>query len=118
MGMTEAEVVRTMGTDPTAVVRDRAGAIRLKRLMFRPSRLLPAVTATPVYVEVDADRDRAVRFVCREVFMRTDPLLGALEAGLVRTAADALTVLRQASQPLGRMGAGWLAQQERRLYRA
>jgi hypothetical protein len=42
-------------------------------------------------------------------------LVGALEVGLVRTAEDALTVLRQASQPLGPMGAEWLAQQERRL---
>jgi hypothetical protein len=32
-------------------------------------------------------------------------LVGALEAGLVRTAEDTLTVLRQASQPLGPMGA-------------
>src|SRR5688572_13553260 len=45
-------------------------------------------------------------------------LVGALEAGLVRTAEDALTVLRQASQPLGPMGAEWLAQQERRLDKA
>jgi hypothetical protein len=42
-------------------------------------------------------------------------LVGALEAGLVRTAEDALTVLRQASQPLGPMGAEWLKRQERRL---
>jgi hypothetical protein len=42
-------------------------------------------------------------------------LVGALEAGLVRTAEDALTVLRQASQPLGPMGAEWLRQQERDL---
>ena len=42
-------------------------------------------------------------------------LVGALEAGLVRTAEDALTVLRQASQPLGPMGAEWLEQQERGL---
>jgi hypothetical protein len=42
-------------------------------------------------------------------------LVGALEAGLVRTAEDALTVLRQASQPLGPMGAEWLARQERDL---
>jgi hypothetical protein len=41
-------------------------------------------------------------------------LVGALEAGLVRTAEDALTVLRQASQPLGPM-AEWLARQERDL---
>ncbi|HEV8150713.1 MAG TPA: hypothetical protein VGP61_11060 [Gemmatimonadales bacterium] len=42
-------------------------------------------------------------------------LVGALEAGLVRTAEDTLTVLRQASAPLGPMGAEWLAQEERRL---
>ena len=40
-------------------------------------------------------------------------LVGALEAGLVRTAEDVVTVLRQASRPLGPMGAEWLAQQER-----
>jgi hypothetical protein len=45
-------------------------------------------------------------------------LVGALEAGLVRTAEDALTVLRQASALLGPMGAAWLAQQERRLDKA
>jgi hypothetical protein len=32
-------------------------------------------------------------------------LVGATEEGLVRTAADTLTVLRQASAPLGPMGA-------------
>jgi hypothetical protein len=42
-------------------------------------------------------------------------LVGALEAGLVRTAEDALTVPRQASQPLGPMGAEWLQRQERDL---
>ena len=42
-------------------------------------------------------------------------LVGALEAGLVRTAEDALTVLRQASQPLGPMGAEWLKRQGRDL---
>jgi hypothetical protein len=42
-------------------------------------------------------------------------LVGALEAGLVRTAEDALTVLPQASQPLGPMGAEWLEWQERGL---
>ena len=44
-------------------------------------------------------------------------LVGALESGLVRTAEDALTVLRQASQPLGPMGAEWLKRQERGLER-
>jgi hypothetical protein len=41
--------------------------------------------------------------------------VGAIEAGLVRTAEDALIVLRQASQPLGPMGAEWLNSQERNL---
>jgi hypothetical protein len=41
--------------------------------------------------------------------------MGALEAGLVRTAEDAFTVLRQASQPLGPMGEEWLKRQEREL---
>ena len=45
-------------------------------------------------------------------------LVGALEAGLVRTAEDALTVLRQATQPLGPMGAEWLKRQERGLDQA
>jgi len=42
-------------------------------------------------------------------------LLGALEAGLVRTMEDALTVLWQASKPLGPMGDDWLKLQERLL---
>jgi hypothetical protein len=39
-------------------------------------------------------------------------LAGALEAGLVPAAEDALIVLRQATQPLGPMGAEWLQRQE------
>jgi hypothetical protein len=39
-------------------------------------------------------------------------LLGALETGLVRTMEDALTILRQASKPLGPMGDEWLKLQE------
>ena len=42
-------------------------------------------------------------------------LVAAIEAGLVRTAEDALTVLRQASHPLGPTGAAWLNRQEREL---
>jgi hypothetical protein len=41
----------------------------------------------------------------------------AIEAGLVRTMEDGLSVLRQASQPLGPMGAEWLARPERALKR-
>jgi hypothetical protein len=42
-------------------------------------------------------------------------LLGALEAGLVRTMEDAVTVLKRARAPLGPMGAEWLEAQEREL---
>jgi hypothetical protein len=44
-------------------------------------------------------------------------LASAIEAGLIRTMEDVLSVLRQASQPLGPMGAEWLARQERALKR-
>jgi hypothetical protein len=40
---------------------------------------------------------------------------GALEAALVRAMTDVFTVLRQASQPLGPMGAEWLDRQDRAL---
>ena len=42
-------------------------------------------------------------------------MVGAIEVGLIRSAEDALTVLRQASAPLGPMGAEWLKRQERDL---
>ena len=44
-------------------------------------------------------------------------LLSAVETGLIRTMEDVLSVLRQASAPLGPMGAEWLARQERALNR-
>ena len=44
-------------------------------------------------------------------------LVSALETALVRAMEDALSVLRQASQPLGPMGAEWLEQQARALKR-
>ena len=44
-------------------------------------------------------------------------LATAIEAGPVRTMEDVLKVLRHASQPLGPMGAEWLARQERALKR-
>jgi hypothetical protein len=44
-------------------------------------------------------------------------IAAALEAGLVRTMEDVLTMLRQATQPLGPMGAEWLERQERTLKR-
>ena len=44
-------------------------------------------------------------------------LAGAIEAGLLQTMEDVLTVLRQASQPLGPMGVEWLTRQARTLTR-
>jgi len=44
-------------------------------------------------------------------------LAGAIEAGLVRTMEDVLSVPRQTSQPLGPIGTEWLARQERALTR-
>ena len=38
-------------------------------------------------------------------------LISAIDAGLLRTMEDALTVMRHASQPLGPMGAEWLERQ-------
>ena len=68
--------------------------------------VVPQLEASPTDPEsVSAQAERLLYFA----------LVGALEAGLVRTAEDALTVLRQASQPLGPMGAEWLKRQERDL---
>jgi hypothetical protein len=44
-------------------------------------------------------------------------LVSAVEAGLIRTMEDVLSVLRQASEPLGPMGAEWMDRQDRALKR-
>ena len=44
-------------------------------------------------------------------------LMSALETALVRAMEDALSVLRQASQPVGVMGAEWLERQAQTLKR-
>ena len=44
-------------------------------------------------------------------------LTGAIEAGLIRTVEELLNVLRLAGEPVGPMGAEWLARQERALTR-
>jgi hypothetical protein len=82
---------------------------RLFALLHECRALVPQLEAAGTEPEpVSAQAERLLYYA----------LVGALEAGLVRTAEDALTVLRQASQPLGPMGAAWLAQQERRLDQA
>jgi hypothetical protein len=79
---------------------------RLLALLHDCRALVPQLEAAgPDPEPVSAQAERLLYFA----------LVGAIEAGLVRTAEDALTVLRQTSQPLGPMGAAWLAQQERRL---
>jgi hypothetical protein len=79
---------------------------RLFALLHDCRALVPQLEAAPTDPEpVSAQAERVLYFA----------LVGAIEAGLVRTAEDALTVLRQASQPLGPMGAEWLTQQERGL---
>jgi hypothetical protein len=44
-------------------------------------------------------------------------LTGTIEAGLIRTVEELLNVLRVAGEPVGPMGAEWLARQERALTR-
>jgi hypothetical protein len=79
---------------------------RLFALLHDCRALVPQLEGTGAEPEsVSAQAERLLYFA----------LVGAIEAGLVRTAKDTLTVRRQASQPLGSMGAEWLAPQERYL---
>ena len=92
-----------------AATRAVALVERLFALLHDCRDLVPQLEAAGIEPEsVSAQAERLLYYA----------LVGALEAGLVRTAEDALTVLRQARQPLGPMGADWLAQQERRLHTA
>jgi len=93
-----------MSEEPAA----RAVALveRLFALLHECRALVPQLEAAGADPEpVSAQAERLLYYA----------LVGAIEAGPVRTAEDALTVLRQASAPLGPMGADWLPQQEWRL---
>jgi hypothetical protein len=92
-----------MITDPAA--QAHALLERLFALLHDRRAVVPQLEAATDPEPVSAQAERLLYFA----------LVGAIEAGLVRTAEDALTVLRQASQPLGPMGAEWLQQQEREL---
>jgi hypothetical protein len=97
-----------MPTNPSGEPAAQAHALleRLFALLHDYRAVVPQLEAAPTDPEpVSAQAERLLYYA----------LVGAVEAGLVRTAEDALTGLRQASQPLGPMGAEWLAQQERRL---
>jgi hypothetical protein len=93
-----------MSVEPAA----RAVALveRLFALLHECRALVPQLEgAGPDPEPVSAQAERLLYYA----------LVGAIEAGLVRTAEDALTVLRQASQPLGPMGAERLQRQEQDL---
>jgi hypothetical protein len=75
---------------------------RLFALLRDCRAVVPQLEAGGVSESMSAQAERLLYYA----------LVGALEAGLVRTAEDALTVLRQASQPLGPMGAEWLKRPE------
>ena len=97
-----------MPTNPSDEPAAQAHALleRLFALLHDCRAVVPQLEAARTDPEpVSAQAERLLYFA----------LVGALEAGLVRTAEDALTVLRQASQPLGPMGAEWLKRQERDL---
>jgi hypothetical protein len=75
-------------------------------LLLHECRLLPPQLETgPEPEPASAQAERLLYYA----------LMGAIEAGLVRTAEDALTVLRQTSAPLRPMGAEWLKRQETQL---
>ena len=79
---------------------------RLFALLHDCRAVVPQLEAAPTEPEsVSAQAERLLYY----------GLVGAIETGLVRTAEDVLTVLRQASQPLGPMGGEWLRRQERQL---
>jgi hypothetical protein len=97
-----------MPTNPSDEPAAQAHALleRLFALLHDCRAVAPQFESAPTDPEsVSAEAERLLYY----------SLVGALEAGLVRTAEDALTVLRQASQRLGPMGAEWLKRQERDL---
>ena len=97
-----------MPTNPGDAPAAHAHALleRLFALLHDCRAVVPQLEAARTDPEpVSAQAERLLYFA----------LVGALEADLVRTAGDALTVLRPASQPLGPVGAEWLHRQERNL---
>jgi hypothetical protein len=88
-------------------------AVRAVALVERLFALLPDCRALVPQLEAGGPDPEPVSVQAERLLYYA--LVGAIEAGSVRTAEDALTVLRQASQPLGPMGAEWLKRQERRL---
>jgi hypothetical protein len=88
--------------DDSAEARAHALISRIVGLVHECREMVPEL-APPARVETPSAQDE------RHLYLA---LLGALEVGLVGTVSDALAVLRQASRPLGPMGAEWLEAQE------
>src|SRR5262245_29161432 len=82
-------------------------------LMERLLRLLHDCRA--IVRQLDPGRERQESISAQAERLLYYGLVGAIEEELVMTAEDVLTLLRQASQPLGPMGHAWLRTQERSL---
>jgi hypothetical protein len=94
----------------TAMDRGESPAARADALVRRLFEMLHECRALlPMLAESQASQESPSAPAERLMYFA---LLGALEAGLVRTMKDAMTVLRQASAPLGPMGEEWLQSQE------
>ena len=86
--------------------RDQSPEDRAIALVYRLfEKLHECRTLLPMLAEPQASQESQSARAERLVYFA---VLGALEAGLVRTMKDAMTVLRQASAPLGSMGKEWL----------
>jgi hypothetical protein len=93
--------------------RDESPEATAHALVQRVFELLHECRATLPKLEMPCVRSESASAQAERHFYLA--LLGAIEAGLVRTMEDAVTVLRQASQPLWLMGDEWLKLQERLL---
>jgi hypothetical protein len=92
-----------MADEPAA--RAHALLERLFAILHECRALVPQLERGPDGESTSGEAERLLYYA----------LVGAIEEGLVRTAEDALKVLRHASQPLGPIGAEWLNRQERHL---
>jgi hypothetical protein len=77
---------------------------RIFDLLHECRAVLPKLEMPPARPESASVQAERVLYVA---------LLSAIAAGLVRTMEDEVTVLRQASRPLGPVGDEWLKLQER-----
>lgn len=67
LGMTERDIVATLGMPPRTRARVERGPLVIERLFFGGS-IVPGLAAQPVYVDMQATTGRAVRIVCDEDF--------------------------------------------------